>query len=392
MKLKLKETPEQVELVRALGSRNPAISTEANEAFAAFIGPVVSKVLNEAGTSSAIYTDTVFDEDDNPSYPLDLYYNTDKGFISVWSQDVAGGLPSSNAMVPIQELKLMTYRLDSAVHLHKRYARKARLDVVAKAIERMAQEVLIKQERNAWAVIMKALAEGATKNGRSCAVGTASSLRHVLTSRNTGATAEFRLSDLNDLLTRVKRVNVGFAGGTPAGLLGRGLTDLWMSPEVMAQVRAFAFNAIRSDSGATATNAQNLPDAARMGVWSSAGMSEIYGVALHELIELGLSERYNALFETYFDAAGVAATNLDGSTNSISNFATASHQVLVGLDLGREAFIRPVARQAESGGTFSALPDDQFYATRADKTGWYGFLEEGRVCLDARALVGLILG
>ena len=121
-------------------------------------------------------------------------------------------------------------------------------------------------------------------------------------------------------------------------------------------------------------------------------MSEIYGVALHELIELGISERYNALFETFFDSVGVAATNLDGSTNSISNFATASHQVLVGLDLGREAFIRPVARQAESGGTFSALPDDQFYATRADKTGWYGFLEEGRLCLDARALVGLILG
>ena len=39
MKLKLKETPEQEELVRALGSRNPAVSQEANEAFAAFIGP-----------------------------------------------------------------------------------------------------------------------------------------------------------------------------------------------------------------------------------------------------------------------------------------------------------------------------------------------------------------
>ena len=392
MKLKLKETPEQVELVKALGSRNPEDSRTANEAFAAFIGPVVQKVLNEAGTSSAIYTDTVFDEDDHPSYPLDLYYNTDKGFISVWSQDMAGGLPSSNAMVPIQELKLMTYRLDSAVHLHKRYARRARLDVVAKAIERMAQEVLIKQERNAWAVILKALSEAAAKNGRSVSVGTSGSVRNLLTSRNTGATAEFRLQDLNDLMTRIKRINVGFAGGTPADFGARGLTDLWVSPEVMGQIRAFAFNAIRSDSGATAANAQNLPDAARMGIWGAAGMSEIYGVAIHELVELGHSERYNTLFETYFDGVGSAATNLDGSTNSISNFATASHQVLVGLDLSREAFVRPVARQAESGGTFSALPDDQFYATRADKTGWYGFLEEGRVCLDGRAVVGLILG
>ena len=54
MKLKLKNTPEQVELIKALGSRNAAVSREANEAFAAFIGPVVSKVLNEAGRQSKL--------------------------------------------------------------------------------------------------------------------------------------------------------------------------------------------------------------------------------------------------------------------------------------------------------------------------------------------------
>ena len=256
----------------------------------------------------------------------------------------------------------------------------------------MAQEVLIKQERNAWAVIMKALAEAATKDGRSSSVGTSGALRHVLTSRNTGATAEFRLQDLNDLMTRIKRINVSFAGGTPADFNSRGLTDLFVSPEVMGQIRAYAYDAIRTDSAATEANAQNLPDDVRSGIYRAAGMESLYGVSLHELVELGKSQRYNALFETYFDAAGTAATNLDGSSNSISNFATANHQVLVGVDLGRDAFVRPVARQAESGGTFSALPDDQFYATRSDKAGFYGFLEEGRLCLDGRAAVGLILG
>jgi hypothetical protein len=392
MKLKLKHTPEQVELIKALGSRDPGVSREASEAFAAFIGPVVSKVLNESGTSSMIYSDSEYDEDDSPSYPLDLYYNTDKGFISVWSQNMAGGLPSSDVHVPVQELKIMTYRLDSAVHFFKKYARKARLDVVSKAIERMAQEVLIKQERNAWSVILKALSEAATKDGRSNTVGTGGSVRHLLTSRNTGASAEFRLQDLNDLMVRIKRINVSFAGGTPADFNARGLTDLFVSPEVMGQIRAFAYDAIRTDSAATEGNAQNLPDAARMNIWNAAGMESIYGVALHELVELGISERYNTLFETFFDSVGSAATNLDGTTNSISNFATASHQLLVGVDLGREAFLRPVARQAESGGTFSALPDDQFYATRSDKAGFYGFLEEGRICLDGRAIVGTILG
>jgi len=60
------------------------------------------------------------------------------------------------------------------------------------------------------------------------------------------------------------------------------------------------------------------------------------------------------------------------------------------LDLTKDAFVRPVARQAESGGTFTALPDDQF-AARAEKIGFYGFLEEGRVCVDSRAVHGVVI-
>lgn len=61
----------------------------------------------------------------------------------------------------------------------------------------------------------------------------------------------------------------------------------------------------------------------------------------------------------------------------------------MGIDQSRGAFIRPVARQAESGGTFTSLPDDQFAVNRVDKVGFYGFLEEGRVCIDSRAVAGL---
>ena len=74
MKMKLKNTPEQVELIKAMGSKNPEISRPATEAFAAFIGPVVQQVLNQANTASYIYTDVEYDEDDNHSYPLDLFY------------------------------------------------------------------------------------------------------------------------------------------------------------------------------------------------------------------------------------------------------------------------------------------------------------------------------
>ena len=146
MKLKLKNTPEQVELIKAMGSRDPGVAREAQEAFAAFLGPVIRQVLDQAATAGAIFTDSLYDEDDSPSFPLDLYYNESTNYITVWSQGMAGGLPTSTDVSAIQELKIGTYRLDSAVSFMKRYARRARLDVVSKGIERMAQEVLVKQE------------------------------------------------------------------------------------------------------------------------------------------------------------------------------------------------------------------------------------------------------
>lgn len=363
MKIKLKNTPEQIELVKAMGARDVSVAREATEAFAAFIGPVVSKVLLQAGTASTIYSDSVYDEDDNPSLPLDLFYDQSQDHVTVWSQNVAGGLPTST-VEGFSELKISTYRLDSAVSFLKRYARRGRLDVVSKAVERMTNEVLIKQERNAWAVVLKALAEARTG---SVTNNTVTGGHIVDGTAGTG----FQLSHLNSLMTLVKRLNTSYAGGTTADTYG--LTDLFVSPEVKGYIRAFAFNPMRTDSGADSGNTTALPDAVREDIFRSAGTSELYGVTIHELVELGVSGKYTTLFNA-----------LKGS----QGFTAGTDELLVGLDLSKEAFIRPVARQAESGSTFTVLPDDQF-VTRSEKTGFYGSLEEGRVCIDARAVVGL---
>ena len=70
MRLKLKNTPEQVELIKAMGSKNQLVAREAAEAFAAFLGPVVQKVLQQAATAGAIYTDAPFNQDEGASYPF----------------------------------------------------------------------------------------------------------------------------------------------------------------------------------------------------------------------------------------------------------------------------------------------------------------------------------
>ena len=242
MKLKLKNTPEQVELIKAMGSKSPEISRPATEAFAAFIGPVVQRVLQQANTAAYVYTDVEYDEDDNPSYPLDLFYdqNGKDPYTTVWSQHMAGGLPASQ-IAGNAELKISTYKLDSAISFLKKYARKSRLDVVSKGIERMANEILVKQDRNAWAVVLKGLAEAKGK------WGTGSAGDNIVTNSTDGPVL---LADLNSLITKMKRLNASYANGTPAAAYSKGITDLFVSPEVVANFRAISFTAYQDSAAA----------------------------------------------------------------------------------------------------------------------------------------------
>ena len=380
MRIKLKNTPEQVELIKALGSKNRLVAAEASEAFAAFLGPVIQRVILQAGTASQIYTDAPFDENDSPSYPLDLYYQElNNGYVSVWSQTLAGGLPSAQDVSAIQELKIATYRLDSAVSINKRYARQARLDIIAKLVERMSQEVLIKQERNAWAVMLKALGEASTTPSGGAA------LKHYIAA---GVAGQFKLDDLNKLMTRVKRINESWAGGTASDPYSTGLTDLYVSPEIKEKIRAFAYNPLNTVGGirtvttsGASESAIALPDGMREEIYRNAGMQEIYGVNIIELIELGLDKKYNVLFDSY-----ISETATLGGTA----FSPGNYQILVGVDNTKGALIRAVSTSSETGSQFNVQPDDQFLQ-RTDKAGFYGSLEEGRICIDARALSGIIV-
>jgi hypothetical protein len=361
MKMKLKNTPEQVELIKAMGSKSPEISRPATEAFAAFIGPVVQRVLQQANTASYIYTNVEYDEDDNPSYPLDLFYEQDgkDPYVTIWSQQMAGGLPASQ-IAGNAELKISTYKLDTAISFLKKYARKSRLDVVSKGIERMANEILVKQDRNAWAVALKGLADSKATNVVDVAEGA------------------FGLSDINALMTKMKRLNSSYprGGGTPQSAYSKGVTDLFVSAEVVEDIRAISYNPYSA-------TAEQVGDGVKDEMYRSAGFGNLFGVNIVDLYEFGATQKYNALY-----TSTICGGTLTGADGNAGGNAAGTQEIMVGIDRAAEAFVRPVARNSETGGTFTALPDDQ-YAQRQDKIGFYGGLEEGRVMLDSRAIVGL---
>jgi len=375
MKITLKRTPEQVELVKAMASRNKTIAYEAQVALAEFIGPVLAEVLNQAPTVSNLFQSLQFDADDNPSIPLDLYYNiSDEDYVQVYSQSHAGGLPTNQVLPTASELKLATYSLDSAVSFDRRYAAKSRMDVVSKTFTRVAQEILIKQETTSATLLMTAVAN-ATTNSKA----------HVQTNQIAG---KFTLADMNDLLTLAKRINTSFIGGTPTTRT-KGLTDLVCSPEVVQDIRALAYNPINSqDADGTApggTDGLAAPDELRMDIFRNAGIPEFYGLGIMEINELGTSQKFNTLFDT---AAG--STTYSGGGGDIT-FNTATDDFVLGVDRSKDSLIRAVAVDEDSPSEFNLIADDQ-YSIRQNKIGYFGSIEEGRVVLDNRVLVGKIIG
>ena len=377
MNISLKRTQEQVELIQAMGSKNRDTAYEAQVALAEFIGPVINEVVSNAPTISNLFTPLQFNADDNPSIPLDVYYDvSDEDYINVYSSHAPGGLPTNQVTPTHSEMKVATYKLDTAVSFDKKYASRSRLDVVSKTFTRAAQEILLKQERTSANLMLGALASASTTID-----GT--TYQHLVTSAQAG---RFLLDDLNTLLTRAKRIRPSWAGGTPAAG-NAGLTDILVSPEVVGDLREMAYNPINTrEPDGTAAAASTLggqaPDSVRAAIFTSAGIPEFYGVNVMELHELGASRKFTSIF-----GALSPASDNNPNTSNANTFA-ATDDVVIGIDRSRDAFVRAVAVEQETGSEFNLVADDQF-SIRQAKVGWFGSIEEGRVVLDDRAIVGI---
>ena len=251
----------------------------------------------------------------------------------------------------------------------------------------MSQEVLLKQERNAWAVALHALANASTSSVTAASVGITSLAAgsHVIPAYEQN---KFQLSDLNKLMTLNKRINSSWADGTPDAAYSSGITDLYVSPEIKEQIRAFAYQPMNTVQAPSGTSSVPLPDNIRTDIFNAAGMQEIYGVNIVELNEFGTSQKYNDLFKEFAGTNVIGPTAAGWSADALG--ASSADEVLVGLDNSKGAFVRALAQDADTGDTFTTAPDDQF-TQRNERIGFYGSLEEGRVCIDARAIVGLVV-
>lgn len=374
MRIEIENTEDQLELIKAIASKDPQIAYEAKAAVADIVGPVISKVINNAPTISNFYRTVGFGEDDNPSMPLDLLHNlTGADYIRVHSQTVAGGLSSNEMFPPSDELKFKTYSMDSAWSVDKKYLRKGRLDVLSAIFTRMAQEFLLKQEKTSTNQLLGALVAADTDVGAGIAAG-----NHVI---DAGTANQLTIADFNNLITLSKRMWSSFSSGTPATGIKVGLTDLVMSPEMTEEIRAMAYQPVNTRSGAVTTSgATSIPATEQMRneIMDSAGLASIFGIGIIEMLEFGVGQRYNKIFDAVNTAAGSPVT-----------FTQANDEILVGIDRSNsDALLRPAITE-EGLSTEVAVSVDDTFVARQNKTGWYGGIEEGRIITEDRVLTGL---
>ena len=366
-KLVITKTPERSELMKLMASEDRNVAYQAQTAFASFLRPIVQRLLDQKATVNYIYSDVAIGKNDKPTVPLDPYVNYHEGEFRVWAQTVAGGLPT-NYTQGLSEMPFIFYTLNSAMSLNKDYIEQARVDLLARAITRVVQEFVAKQERNGWGPILAALANGYSVNN---------SLNNSISSTVAG---RIQPDDINKMIVRATRMYQSFAGGSIEG--DYGLTDIFLSPERMADVRSFAYNPVNTvNGGATPNSAGNiaLPESVRSDIFKASGAKEFFGITFNELRELGAGGKLATIF-----GAALAAV----PANTLS-FTAATNDLLIGLDLNQDVFLRPV-KTDDGGGSVKASVDDQFY-TRSGKVGWFWELCESRLVLDSRPITGLVV-
>jgi hypothetical protein len=195
-------------------------------------------------------------------------------------------------------------------------------------------------------------------------------------------------------MTLAKRVNTSWIGGTPTSR-NRGITDLIVSPEIIASIRSMAYNPVNTrggtggGAGGTATTANPLaaPESLREELFRNAGLDSFMGLNLLEFNEMGKGQKFNTIFDT---AAGSKTFNNFGKSGTAAAFAGATEEIVVGVDRTRDSLIRVVSVDPESNSEMNLIADDQ-YSVRQNKIGYYGQIEEGRVVLDNRVLLGIIV-
>ena len=322
---------EFISLLKQSGDSDLGVASAAQREFAKALELPLRKGVLVGNILGDIFETINVEPGATTEYPLDLISPGLAGEHVAYTNPGHGRIPERS--VEGDYVMIPTYSITSSIDYLLRYAREARWDIVARAMQVLEAGFTKKLNDDGWHTI---LAAGVDRN---------------ILVYDADATAGQFSKRLVSLMQTVMRRN---SGGNAASV-GRGrLTDLYVSPEALEDVRNWGLDQIDE------VTRREIYTAAEGG----APITRIFGVNLHDMDELGEGQEYQDFFTSELSGA------VQGSDT----------ELVVGLDQSsNDSFVMPVKAQLE------IFEDPTLH--RQQRAGYYGFAEIGFGVLDNRRVI-----
>jgi hypothetical protein len=332
----VKPTPEQIELLRRTGSTNQAESLAAMHSLAQALQVPLRSALLNGDILGGIFTPEVLDPSATAEYPLDFYQTAQENDYVAYVIPSEGALPQRT--ICGDAITISTYDVGNAIDWPIKYARTARWNIVARAMEVLEAGFVKKMNTDGWRVIIAAGAGRTDYAGGAPLVYDSAATAGQFTKR---------------LVSLMKTTMTRLAGGNSTSTNHGRLTDLFISPEALEDIREW--------------DNDEVDDFTRREIFTAGDgggpMASIYGVNLHTLDELGVGQE----FQTYFATLGVS-------------MGTGDEEIAIGLDLSHgDSFVMPVKQE------LMIYEDDALFRRR--RAGFWGTQEHGFAALDGRRVL-----
>ena len=323
-------TPELTDLLVRSGSANKVEATVANAEFAKALElPLRQGVLN-GDILDGIFEPIVLAQSATPEFPLDfLAPGTEKDFVA-YTIPNHGYIPRRH--VEGDYVMVPTYDIGASIDYLLKYARDARWDVVGRAMEVLEAQFVKKMNDDGWHTIL--------------AAGTD---RTIIVGDSDADPGQFTKRLVSIMKTTMRRNGGGNSASNNRGML----TDLYVSPEAMEDIRNWGVD--------------QVDEITRREIYTAAdgSINRIFSVNLHDLDELGDGQEYQLFFENVLGGSGSMGDDVE---------------IVVSLDLRtRDSFIMPVRQEVQ------IFEDDTLH--RQKRAGFYGWAEQGFAVLDNRRVL-----
>lgn len=332
-----KPTSEQIALLKRTGSANKVEAMDAMHSLAQALQVPLRSALLDGDILGGIFAPEVLDPSATAEYPLDFYQTAQENDYVAYMIPSEGALPQRT--ITGDAVTVTTFDVGNAIDWPLKYATQARWNIVARAMEVLEAGFVKKMNTDGWRVIIAAGAGRADFLGGAPLVFDSAATAGQFTKR---------------LVSLMKTTMTRLAGGNTATSNRGILTDLYISPEALEDIREW--------------DRDEVDEVTRREIFTATEdggpLARIYGVTLHPLDELGVGQE----FQTFF--AGIAGVSM----------GTGDEEIVVGLDLSHgDSFVMPVKRE------LTIFEDDMLH--RRQKAGFYGWQEHGFASLDGRRVL-----